>query len=79
MAQGTQGSTHCSVALLPRVESAGFPQPTVADFRMTLPEAEVNQPSQPPLSIFSLWGRERLQVLYLSSSHRGLLLSTGTG
>ena len=23
---------------------------------MTLPEAEVNQPSQPPLSIFSLWG-----------------------
>lgn len=35
-------------------ESAGFPQSTVADFRMTLPEAEVNQPSQPPLSIFSL-------------------------
>ena len=53
---GAQGSTHSSCPLLPWVESAGFPQPTVADFRMTLPEAEVNQPSQPPLSIFSLWG-----------------------
>lgn len=42
--------------LLPTVESAGFPQPTMADFRMTFPEAEVNQPSQPPLSIFSLGG-----------------------
>ena len=28
----------------------------MADFRMTFPEAEVNQPSQPPLSIFSLRG-----------------------
>lgn len=38
----------------PQVESAGFPQLTMVDFRMTLAEAEVNQPSQPPLSIFSL-------------------------
>lgn len=43
----SQGSTQ------PQVESAGFPQLTMVDFRMTLAEAEVSQPSQPPLSIFS--------------------------
>lgn len=65
--------------LLPTVESAGFPQPTMADFRMTFPEAEVNQPSQPPLSIFSLGGRERIQVLLSSALHRCLLPHTGPG
>lgn len=56
--------------LLPRVESAGFPQPTMADFRMTLPEAEVNQPSQPPLSIFSLGEGKTTSFIFISFTQR---------
>lgn len=74
---GSLGSTH--PLCLPRVESARFPQPTMADFRMTFPEAEVNQPLQPPLSIFSLGGRERTQVLLSSALHRCLLPHAGMG
>lgn len=63
----SQGSTQ------PQVESAGFPQLTMVDFRMTLAEAEVNQPSQPPLSIFSL-GEKGLE-LYSCSNALGLFLT----
>ena len=41
---------------------------------MTLPEAEVNQPSQPPLSIFSLWGGKdyKFSIIFTQAySHTG--------
>lgn len=38
----------------------------MAYFRMTLPEAEVNQPSEPPLSIFSLGEGKAISFIAIS-------------
>lgn len=72
------GNLACGASIqhppLPAFESAGFPQSTMAYFRMTLPEAEVNQPSEPPLSIFSLGEGKALSFTATSSnscSHTG--------